>query len=172
VLLDAPCSGDGTIRKEPSIWKSWQLRDGLQLHHTQLRLLVRGLTVLKARYSSLLSSQDPLATNRLLVRGLTVLKAHSAHHAFCRCTDDVTAPGTDSPTKGMVLGFQVEFMSHRCRQEDGSSTLPLTLNSAIAPLQAGGRLVYSATNPELCHRTTAGRRTARLLYLLNESDRE
>ena len=35
ILLDAPCSGDGTMRKEPQIWQSWSLKNGLELHHIQ-----------------------------------------------------------------------------------------------------------------------------------------
>lgn len=32
VLCDVPCSGDGTLRKTPYIWRSWTPRDGLCLH--------------------------------------------------------------------------------------------------------------------------------------------
>lgn len=32
VLCDVPCSGDGTIRKNLGIWKSWQPSDGNGLH--------------------------------------------------------------------------------------------------------------------------------------------
>lgn len=47
VLCDVPCSGDGTMRKTPYIWKSWTLRDGLALHVRQLNILNRGLDLLK-----------------------------------------------------------------------------------------------------------------------------
>jgi 16S rRNA C967 or C1407 C5-methylase (RsmB/RsmF family) len=47
VLCDVPCTGDGTIRKNPAIWKSWSLQYALQLHITQLRLLRRGLRLLR-----------------------------------------------------------------------------------------------------------------------------
>eukprot|EP00418_Pyrodinium_bahamense_P003566 CAMPEP_0179018262 /NCGR_PEP_ID=MMETSP0796-20121207/4262_1 /TAXON_ID=73915 /ORGANISM="Pyrodinium bahamense, Strain pbaha01" /LENGTH=813 /DNA_ID=CAMNT_0020714013 /DNA_START=65 /DNA_END=2506 /DNA_ORIENTATION=- len=47
VLCDVPCSGDGTMRKTPYIWKSWTLRDGLALHIRQLNILNRGLDLLK-----------------------------------------------------------------------------------------------------------------------------
>merc|ERR1719410_2949012 len=47
VLCDVPCSGDGTMRKTPYIWKSWTHRDGLALHIRQLNILNRGLDVLK-----------------------------------------------------------------------------------------------------------------------------
>ena len=47
ILCDVPCSGDGTIRKNPSIWRSWRLGYSLGLHATQLKLLRRGLRLLK-----------------------------------------------------------------------------------------------------------------------------
>lgn len=40
VVCDVPCSGDGTLRKEPEIWRSWHPRNGLELHAVQLKLLV------------------------------------------------------------------------------------------------------------------------------------
>lgn len=47
VLCDVPCSGDGTMRKTPYIWKSWSQKDGLALHIRQLGILSRGLDLLK-----------------------------------------------------------------------------------------------------------------------------
>lgn len=32
ILCDVPCSGDGTTRKNPNIWKTWKTGDGLGLH--------------------------------------------------------------------------------------------------------------------------------------------
>lgn len=32
ILCDVPCSGDGTIRKNINIWKTWQPGDGNGLH--------------------------------------------------------------------------------------------------------------------------------------------
>ena len=32
ILCDVPCSGDGTLRKNIGIWKSWQVGDGNGLH--------------------------------------------------------------------------------------------------------------------------------------------
>ncbi|KAF2020834.1 cytosine-5--methyltransferase NCL1 [Aaosphaeria arxii CBS 175.79] len=47
VLADVPCSGDGTARKNPNVWQKWTPRDGLGLHGLQLRILFRGLQLLK-----------------------------------------------------------------------------------------------------------------------------
>ena len=32
ILCDVPCSGDGTLRKNPGIWKHWSPMDGNGLH--------------------------------------------------------------------------------------------------------------------------------------------
>ena len=47
VLADVPCSGDGTARKNVNVWQKWTPRDGLGLHNLQLRILSRGLQLLK-----------------------------------------------------------------------------------------------------------------------------
>ena len=47
VLCDVPCSGDGTLRKNPDIWTHWQPRFSASLHPLQLSILRRGLALLK-----------------------------------------------------------------------------------------------------------------------------
>ena len=47
VLCDVPCSGDGTLRKNPMIWNKWATRDGISLHPLQLMIAKRGLRLLK-----------------------------------------------------------------------------------------------------------------------------
>ena len=83
VLLDAPCSGDGTLRKEPSIWQSWKLHDGLQCHSTQLRLLVRGLTVLKdgGRLVYSTCSLNPLENEAVVMAAIARFKGGSESKA-------------------------------------------------------------------------------------------
>ena len=39
VLCDVPCSGDGTIRKMPAIWRRWSVGGGNALHRLQLQVL-------------------------------------------------------------------------------------------------------------------------------------
>ena len=48
ILADVPCSGDGTCRKNPSIWKDWTPQNGLGLYITQVRILTRALQLLKS----------------------------------------------------------------------------------------------------------------------------
>lgn len=47
ILADVPCSGDGTVRKNPNIWKDWIPGNGVGLYVTQVRILVRALQMLK-----------------------------------------------------------------------------------------------------------------------------
>ena len=47
ILADVPCSGDGTTRKNLEIWNKWTPSNGLGLHATQIRILVRALQMLK-----------------------------------------------------------------------------------------------------------------------------
>ena len=47
ILADVPCSGDGTARKNIEIWSKWNPSNGLGLHATQVRILVRALQMLK-----------------------------------------------------------------------------------------------------------------------------
>jgi len=47
VLADVPCSGDGTVRKNPGIWRFWNHNNSLSLHRLQLSIAVRGAGLLK-----------------------------------------------------------------------------------------------------------------------------
>ncbi|KAJ8292198.1 Multisite-specific tRNA:(cytosine-C(5))-methyltransferase trm4b [Rhodotorula toruloides] len=47
ILADVPCSGDGTLRKNLGIWNDWTVGNGIGLHTLQLRILLRGIQLLK-----------------------------------------------------------------------------------------------------------------------------
>ena len=47
VLCDVPCSGDGTVRKNPGIWKRWNQLGSLALHPLQLSIALRGARLTK-----------------------------------------------------------------------------------------------------------------------------
>jgi multisite-specific tRNA:(cytosine-C5)-methyltransferase len=47
VLCDVPCSGDGTLRKNLGLWKTFNYHIGHGLHPLQLDILERGFAMLK-----------------------------------------------------------------------------------------------------------------------------
>ncbi|KAK2438515.1 S-adenosyl-L-methionine-dependent methyltransferase superfamily protein [Trifolium repens] len=47
VLCDVPCSGDGTLRKAPDMWRKWNSGMGQALHSLQVLIAMRGLSLLK-----------------------------------------------------------------------------------------------------------------------------
>ena len=47
IVCDVPCCGDGTLRKEPGIWKRWSPNFGTSLHTLQLQIAMRGIALLK-----------------------------------------------------------------------------------------------------------------------------
>ena len=47
ILADVPCSGDGTGRKNPNVWKDWNPANAMGLHSLQVRILIRALQMLK-----------------------------------------------------------------------------------------------------------------------------
>ena len=47
ILCDVPCSGDGTLRKNLSLWKNFNSHLGHATHPLQLEILVKAITLLK-----------------------------------------------------------------------------------------------------------------------------
>ncbi|KAL7693885.1 putative SAM-dependent methyltransferase RsmB/NOP2-type, Zinc finger, CCHC-type [Plasmopara halstedii] len=47
VLCDVPCSGDGTLRKNQTLWKEWHIGQGLTLHPIQIAIALRGAALVK-----------------------------------------------------------------------------------------------------------------------------
>ncbi|XP_043722063.1 multisite-specific tRNA:(cytosine-C(5))-methyltransferase-like isoform X2 [Telopea speciosissima] len=47
VLCDVPCSGDGTLRKAPDIWRKWNAGMGNGVHRLQVQIAMRGIQLLK-----------------------------------------------------------------------------------------------------------------------------
>lgn len=47
VLCDVPCSGDGTLRKAPDMWRRWNSDMGISLHRLQCQIAERGVDILK-----------------------------------------------------------------------------------------------------------------------------
>uniref|UniRef100_A0A1B6DIS1 tRNA (cytosine(34)-C(5))-methyltransferase n=2 Tax=Clastoptera arizonana TaxID=38151 RepID=A0A1B6DIS1_9HEMI len=80
VLCDVPCTGDGTLRKNPDIWMKWNTANGDNLHGVQLRILSRGVELLtvggRLVYStcSLNPVENEAVIHRILVNAKGTLK--------------------------------------------------------------------------------------------------
>ena len=63
VLCDVPCTGDGTMRKNPLIWKRWNASPANMLHSLQLQIACKGVRLLKVGgrlvYSTCSLNPDP-----------------------------------------------------------------------------------------------------------------
>ena len=47
ILCDVPCSGDGTLRKAPDLWRRWNVGMGLGLHRLQLKIALKACELLQ-----------------------------------------------------------------------------------------------------------------------------
>lgn len=47
ILCDAPCSGDGTVRKNVDVWRKWSTGNANNFHGLQSKILKRGVELLK-----------------------------------------------------------------------------------------------------------------------------
>ncbi|XP_015118498.1 tRNA (cytosine(34)-C(5))-methyltransferase [Diachasma alloeum] len=70
ILADVPCTGDGTMRKNPDIWCKWNPANGHNLHGIQFRIAKRGLEMLAVGGRMVYStcSLNPLENEAVLHR--------------------------------------------------------------------------------------------------------
>lgn len=70
ILADVPCSGDGTLRKNPDIWLKWTQGHCLGLHGVQYRIARRGAELLEVGGRMVYStcSLNPIENEAVLCR--------------------------------------------------------------------------------------------------------
>lgn len=70
ILADVPCSGDGTMRKNPDIWLKWTQANALALHGVQYRIARRGAEMLEIGGRMVYStcSLNPIENEAVLCR--------------------------------------------------------------------------------------------------------
>ena len=75
VLVDAPCTGSGTTRKNPDVWSKWLPSGGRSLHDLQVDLLSRAVAVTKpgGRIVYATCSLDPIEDEAVVAE---VLRRH------------------------------------------------------------------------------------------------
>ena len=75
VLVDAPCTGSGTTRKNPDVWSKWLPSGGRSLHDLQVYLLSRAVAVTKpgGRIVYATCSLDPVEDEAVVAE---VLRRH------------------------------------------------------------------------------------------------
>ena len=70
ILVDAPCTGSATTRKNPDVWTKWLPSGGKGLHSLQLNLLLRAIKVARPNASIVYStcSLDPIENEAVIAR--------------------------------------------------------------------------------------------------------
>ena len=70
VLVDVPCTGSGTTRKNPDVWRKWRPSSGRSLHTLQYDLLTRAIAVTKpgGRVVYSTCSLDPIENEAVVSR--------------------------------------------------------------------------------------------------------
>lgn len=73
ILCDVPCSGDGTLRKNPDLWTKWKPTSGLALHATQIAILTRAIALSApgARIVYSTCSMSPIEDEAVIATALT-----------------------------------------------------------------------------------------------------
>ncbi|MFL2493290.1 MAG: RsmB/NOP family class I SAM-dependent RNA methyltransferase [Candidatus Thalassarchaeum sp.] len=76
VLVDAPCTGSGTTRKNPDVWGKWLPSGGRSLHDLQVDLLSRAVAVTRSggRIVYATCSLDPVEDEAVVAE---VLRSHN-----------------------------------------------------------------------------------------------
>ncbi|KAL6760331.1 tRNA-methyltransferase, partial [Haematococcus lacustris] len=88
ILCDVPCSGDGTMRKAPDIWRRWSVTSGNGLHIMQLRIAMHGCRMLQVGgllvYSTCTFNpiEDEAVVSELLLRCGPALELCDMSHAL------------------------------------------------------------------------------------------
>ena len=76
ILVDAPCTGSATTRKNPDVWKKWLPSGGKSLHKLQLELLLKAINLTKPGGKIVYStcSLDPVENEAVISEVLRLSK--------------------------------------------------------------------------------------------------
>ncbi|CAF0917297.1 unnamed protein product [Adineta ricciae] len=78
ILCDVPCSGDGTLRKNPDLWKKWNPGHAFSLQSIQLRIATRGIQLLAPGGLMVYStcSMNPIENECVVAQLLQTFEGH------------------------------------------------------------------------------------------------
>ncbi len=99
ILLDAPCSGEGTVRKDPDSMKNWTLDSVHEIASTQQDLLFAAVSALKIGGSLIYSTctlnpiENQNVVNNLLSRYPDILQIERLDNLFDGATACITEQG-------------------------------------------------------------------------------
>ncbi|EKE40489.1 hypothetical protein ENUP19_0370G0030 [Entamoeba nuttalli] len=127
VLCDVPCSGDGTLRKNPDAWGKWNIMRGINLHKTQCTIMRRAVRLVKScgRFVYSTCSLNPYEDEAVVA---FILR----NYPQIRLVDVSTELPTLKRCKGVsswkVFNKEGEELTIKPdSNEDGSSKIPSTL---------------------------------------------
>ena len=146
VVADVPCSGDGTIRKFPHIWRLFRPRMALELHSIQLQIVMAAVRMLKpgGRIVYSTCSINPIEDEAVVAALLRHFKG--ALHLV-----PATIPGLQSRPGLRTWSVSQEIFSIGEPDDEARratvAKLPLLLPSMHPPSAADGDL-----HLEYCHR--------------------
>ncbi len=103
IICDVPCSGDGTIRKDPHILPMWSPRTSNELHGLQLKICLRAMELVKKGgvvcYST--CSLNPIEDEAVVSAALREMNADVARYQLLDWPEDlmpgfIKRPGVDT----------------------------------------------------------------------------
>lgn len=128
ILADVPCTGDGTIRKNPGVWKEWAAGQALGLHPLQVRLLERAVAMVRVGGRIVYStcSMNPIEDEAVIA---AVLARSAGRVRLVDCSAELAGlerlPGVPS-WKVIARDCASVYGSHEDVPEGEKSRFPLT----------------------------------------------
>lgn len=116
ILCDVPCSGDGTLRKNKLIWRTWHPRHAEALHPLQVSILERGLFLLRpgGRLVYSTCSLNPVENEQVIEEVLSKLgpNEYQLLDLSSHLPDLQRRPGISSDTTTIPLERCMRFYPH------------------------------------------------------------
>lgn len=115
ILCDVPCSGDGTMRKNPGIWKHWSPMDGNGLHGLQSRILQRAMRMLQkgGRIVYSTCSMNPVENEAVIASALKSVPGFELIDMSNHLPGLAYRPGLRTWTPSVDRELDMKFATHK-----------------------------------------------------------